>query len=59
MSSGGGVLALEIQRLGKSLEPHARLDLGDGQLERPASGCRVASTQGREPSSIRRELTSR
>lgn len=49
MNGGGGVLALEIQRLGKSLEPRARLGLGDGQLERPASGCCVAITQSREP----------
>ena len=38
----GGVLALQIQRLGKALQRLARLDLGQGELERTASGYGVA-----------------
>ena len=38
----GGVLALQVQRLGKALQRLARLDLGQGELERTASGYGVA-----------------
>jgi hypothetical protein len=44
----GGVLALEVQRLGKAFERLARLDLGEGELERMASARGVAVTQGRQ-----------
>jgi hypothetical protein len=45
---GGGVLVLEIQRLGKAFERLARLGLGQGGLEHTASGGSVAITQGRQ-----------
>jgi hypothetical protein len=45
---GGGVLALEVQRLGKAFQRLARLDLGEGKLERTASARGVAVTQGRQ-----------
>jgi hypothetical protein len=44
---GGGVLALQVQRLGKALQRLARLELGQGELERMASGDGVAIAQGR------------
>jgi len=48
LRGSGGVLALEVQRLSKAFERLARLDLGEGVLERTASGCGVAITQGRQ-----------
>jgi hypothetical protein len=48
LRGGGGVLALEIQRLGKAFERLAGLALGEGEPERTASGCGIAITQGRQ-----------
>jgi hypothetical protein len=53
----GGVLALEVQRLGKAFERLARFDLGEGELERTASARGVAARRAAKPSSIRGELT--
>jgi hypothetical protein len=46
LHGGGGVLALEIQGLGKPFQRLARLAFGEGQLERTASRRSVAITQG-------------
>jgi hypothetical protein len=45
--SRGDVVALQVQGLGKALEHLTRLDLGQGEFERTASGCGVAIAQGR------------
>jgi len=43
----GLVLLFEVQGLGQAFERLARLDLGQGELERAARGRGVAVTQGR------------
>lgn len=59
LHGGSEVLTLQIQRFGKTFEHLARLGFPQSELEYPAGGSTVASTQRRKPSSIRDELTSR